>query len=101
MDSSSSARRTVWKFRLVFGRSDDVARVDMPVGARVLMVGQQDGDTCLWAEVNPATKRTEPRVFRMFGTGHEIKGDMGMSYEWVASWQEPPFVWHLYEHKGV
>lgn len=60
--------KQVWKFQLEL---TDIAIVDMPKGARCIHVGEQYGNLCLWAIVDPG-EPTEPRAFRIAGTGHQI-----------------------------
>lgn len=64
---------TVWKFEL--SASPDVQRIEMPVGARILDVGEQLGKLCVWALVTPGEPR-ETRLFRIAGTGHSLAGDV-------------------------
>ena len=39
----------------------------------------------------------EKRYFKSEGTGGEIKNAENLTY--IATFQEPPFVWHLFEVK--
>jgi hypothetical protein len=60
--------------------------------------GAADGTFCIWNEdgLLPGVAREATGWFRHFtvvGTGHEVP--RGATH--VASWQEPPFVWHLFE----
>jgi len=84
--------RTVWKY--TFEISDDEQVRIMPSNARPLFVEMQDFVPCLWAEVDTASK-SRPFTFRIFGTGHVIPD----GYEHVGTFQQPPYVWHLY-NKG-
>ncbi len=81
--------RTVHKFQFAI---DDTFELDMPDGASILLVEVQDQTPCIWAAVdtsNPYVKRR----FRLIGTGHPIfRGEAH-----IASFQMPPFVWHLWE----
>ena len=72
---------------------DDVVAVDMPAGAEVLLVDAQNGVPTIWAMVNPNAIKTRRR-FRVIGTGHSFDRDR---LTHVASFQQPPFVWHLFE----
>ena len=65
----------------------------LPKGAVVLHIAPQDGKRCLWAEVERDEEMMIPREFRIVSTG----GDVIEEAHHVATWQEPPFVWHLYE----
>lgn len=81
---------TIWKF--LFDVNDRVS-MRMPGTPRVLLVECQRGEACLWAEVDPDAPLREHR-FRVFGTGHPRIPAAGLEH--VASFQQPPFVWHMY-----
>lgn len=66
--------------------------LELPEGARVLCVDTQDGDLCLWAEVDPEAP-TRKAVLFVVGTGQEPP-DQGI-YRGTA--QQGPYVWHIYE----
>lgn len=84
--------RAVWKFAVLGGTVPYVE--PLPAGAKVLHLGQQRGLPHIWVEVEE-TAAAEDRTFQVIGTGQEIPG--GAVY--IGTWQEPPFVWHLYEVK--
>ena len=80
--------RTIWKFPL-----DKVGPTEMREGAKIVHAGTQDGILCLWAEIDPS-RPVVTRRFIVVGTGHALPE----AYcEHLLTWQEPPFVWHLYE----
>jgi hypothetical protein len=85
---------TIWKFP--FGITD-VVTLHMPRGARILHAGMQGHTACVWALVDSEAPKVE-RVFRVVGTGNPLCGDGLMEH--IASFQEPPFVWHLFECKS-
>ena len=85
--------RTIWKFRFEIVSP---LRLSMPHGAEVLTVQDQDGAGCLWAIVESENK-LESRYFEIFGTGQLIHGDMGVERRYVATFQQPPYVWHVFE----
>lgn len=78
------------------------AVVELPLGAIVRAAGPQgpDNTTYLWAEVDPNTTKTQKRFFQLFATGETIPDLHWARWEWVATWQEPPYVWHLYEKRS-
>lgn len=68
----------------------------MPEGAKILSVGNQRGNLCLWAMVDP----TNPGVFRIFemiGTGYPLS-DVGLQF--IGTVVIEPFVWHVFERTG-
>ena len=58
--------RTIYKYVL----SSDTS-IDMPVGAELLSVHQQEGKVCLWALIATEAAK-ESRRFLTYGTGHVI-----------------------------
>ena len=66
--------------------------VEMPAGARIVLVDRQHGVPTLWAEVS-LDHDMERRLFVLYGTGQKIDDDD----VWVGSFQDPPYVWHVYE----
>jgi len=81
--------KAIWKFPL---RIDDRQIVRMPRDAVILSCQFQDGILCLWAEVDPLNSRTD-RTFAVVGTGHPY--DFYGTF--IATAQQPPFVWHVFE----
>lgn len=80
--------KVIWKFPVA-------AKIDMPANAKVLAIQPQRGVAMLWALVDPGNV-TEPRHFRAEPTGSPISSD-SESGTYVGTWQDPPFVWHLFE----
>ncbi len=58
---------TIWKIEL---KPNDIQTVEMPAGARILHCREQDDVPCIWFLCDPDVL-TQPRRFRMYGTGHE------------------------------
>ena len=88
---------TIWKYELEF---NGMTKVDMPKGATILTV-QQDQKTnkpCLWVMVN-TEEENETRYIELFGTGHEIKYDMGVERQYIGTYQyqKGEFVGHVFE----
>lgn len=84
--------KTIWKFPL---RITDEQWVSMPRGARVLSVQMQGDQACVWAIVESAATQ-EMRRLVILGTGNPI-GDSGETLTFIGTFQQPPFVWHLFE----
>jgi hypothetical protein len=68
----------------------------MPKGAEILTVQRQGNMACIWAIVDPNADR-ERRVFEVFGTGQSMHDDMGVEREYVNTFQQGPYVWHVFE----
>lgn len=86
--------RTIWKFQLTepTRRTPPLWRFAMPMEAKVLTVQVQGAIPTVWAEVDDEVD-TIDRWFTVVGTGEQLP-DWPVSY--VGTWQDPPFVWHLY-----
>lgn len=91
--------KTIWKFEL---EVTDNQVIEMPIGSELLTVQVQNGKPCLWALVNP-TKNKEKRFIEMFGTGHEIHYDMGISRNYLGTLQfhDGLLIVHVFEYTGV
>lgn len=88
--------KAIWRFELPI---EDSPVVDMPRGARVLHdppSGRGDPDRIeIWAEVD-VREKSEPRAFRVVGTGNPLPGDCGRFVGTVLT-HGGVYVWHLYE----
>lgn len=74
---------TVWKYAIPFGDFQDVVILEMPKGSQVLSVTNQYESLTIYAEVDPAEKEKEQKLFRVAGTGHPIMIEhtgRGMAY---------------------
>lgn len=80
----------IWKYPFEIA---DRFVLQLPQGARVLSVELQDEQPCLWAMVN-AESTEELRRFALVGTGHLLPNGIST---YIATFQQPPFVWHLFE----
>jgi hypothetical protein len=58
--------KTIWKYTLL-----PHTHIDMPVGAQILSIHEQDAEVCMWVMVEPEAA-TERRTFAYFGTGHRL-----------------------------
>lgn len=85
--------RTIYKYEIPV--ADDFT-LHLPARAKVLTVDNQFGEPHIWCEVETLAG-TEPRLFSIIGTGHEIPSGEGFQY--VGTFQQAggKLVWHLYE----
>lgn len=86
--------RSVFKYNLAL--TDLTQYLELPVGAKIKYVDNQNGQITFWAEVDQLANKHELRGFNVFGTGHTIDDD---SMEYVGTVQLHGFVWHIYEGK--
>jgi len=84
--------KSVWKFLLP--RPDDHVTLSMPIGSQPLHVANQQGESFLWALVDPGAP-TDEFHFRWAGTGHPIEEP---NAEYVGTWMmdDGMLVWHLF-----
>ncbi len=85
----------IWKFDLEI---TDTQHVILPMDARLLSVGNQRGNLCLWAIVNPV-KAMETRCIEIIGTGNPIEKLVGFHREFLGTIVIDPFVWHVFERQ--
>ena len=83
----------IFKYSLLI---TDMQAIDMPKGAELLSVANQDGCLCLWAKVD-ADKQPETRFVEIIGTGNPIPQDMGVDRSFIGTVLMAPFVWHVFE----
>lgn len=83
----------VWKF--IFFLVDHPT-LQMPVGAEVLHVAEQNNCACLWARVDPMAQ-LKYRTFYLARTGQPIENGDTMKHHATFSTSEGRFVWHLFE----
>lgn len=87
--------KTIWKYHIDIA---PVVIVEMPKGAKILphvdIVSQDKDLLVFWAEVDDEQPK-EDRIFRIFGTGHEMPADKRLDY--IATVRLRYLVLHVYE----
>ena len=86
--------RTIWKYRLVV---EDEQVINMPMGAVPLTVQAQNGEPCLWCEVDSTLRASAVKLLTR-GTGHPLTGEEG-SYIGTYQLQEGGLVFHVFSSK--
>lgn len=76
----------------------DINVVSMPYDAEVLTVQMQGNIPTIWAMVDPDSRPYIERRFQIIGTGHPIPDDF--KGEYITTFQESIFVWHIFEVTG-
>lgn len=87
--------RTIWKFTLP--DPGDINSERLPVGARVVAAGVQEGAHVCWVEVDDS-KPLVDTALHVMGTGWPVPTefyDDRLAYR--ATFQSGPFVWHVYQ----
>lgn len=88
--------KTIWKYEL----DPKSLKIKMPKNAKILSVGEQYGNICLWAEVDPTpVLEKKDRIFEVFGTGHKIYEDMGVERKFIGTvkFENGALMFHVYE----
>lgn len=87
--------RSIYKYTL---RVTDEQEIEMPRGARILSVQNQREDICVWVDVDVDATPTI-RIFSVYGTGHELPGDISLTGKFLGSVQLSggSLVFHVYE----
>ena len=86
--------KTVWKIPLSLASYQTVLA---PFGADILCVQTQHNEPQLWVFCDPDAPK-ERRAFRIFGTGHDIAGDIsGLTYIGTFQTDGGTQVGHLFE----
>jgi hypothetical protein len=79
--------KQIWKYTV-----DNI--IEMPKGAEVLTVQIQSAfNPCIWVKVDPKNE-LEKRQFVVIGTGQSFDDT---DHKYVGTYQDAPFVWHLFE----
>ena len=91
----ATVTKTIYKYELMGPK----AKIDIPMGGRVLTAHEQRGRIQLWVEVVVGDLQMEERTFQAIGTGHKFD-DLGLFY--IATvFMENGLVWHIYENRRV
>jgi len=90
-------RIIVGKFEPTHGSKFDSMCYRIPEICRIVHVAEQakDGKMCIWAEIDPVGEDMQTFVdvkIVTIGTGMSVPEDG----EWLKTYQDGPFVWHLY-----
>jgi len=90
----------IYKYQLPV---QDQVELEMPEGAQILTVQTQEahggGLPHLWAIVNTETSLKERRVFRIHGTGHQFRDEVGKREIYLGTFQlhGGSLVFHVFE----
>lgn len=92
-------KKLIYKFEL---ETTDNQTIKMPIGAEILTVQTQNEVPYLWALVDP-TESGEKRYIEVFGTGHEVHYDIGISRKYIGTYQlhGGSLVFHVFESTGI
>lgn len=89
--------KTVFKYVL---KVTDEQTIQMPLGAKVLSVQNQQDKPCLWALVDPEHPSTESVSVAMFGTGNPIEDWQLEGLSFLGTVQINWLVLHVFVQSG-
>jgi hypothetical protein len=84
---------TIWKHRLELAEFN---ALNLTMNAKILYIGLQNANLCLWEAHDASETRTERRIIRMVGTGHEEDFPLD-GYIGTVLTHSDVFVWHFFE----
>lgn len=91
-------KKQIYKYKLKTAVNQTL---NLPIGAEILCVQMQGENMCLWALVDPNAD-IEERIIEIYGTGHPINYDMGISRKYISTVQVNQYlVFHIFEYLGV
>ena len=83
-------KKVIWKYQM----EGPVTTHKMPIGSEFLCVQKIDREVFAWfLFVESDKENLIPRKFKLHGTGHSI----GLSEKYLGTFQDTPFIWHLFE----
>ena len=86
-------KKIIWKFPL---SEKGVQTFELRKGYEILTLQMQNGMPCIWVLLNP-DEIILKETFEIYGTGHEIHYDHSVNREYVGTFQQDYFVWHLFK----
>ncbi len=86
----------IWKYPLK--SNVNVSEIEMPVRAKILSVGTQHGNICMWAYVDTNEKRTRVRRFVVCPTGEDIPQN-AESFLGTVKLYDGALIFHVFEVK--
>ena len=81
---------SIWKYTLEI---TDLQTVEMPSGAIILSVDNQDGSLCLWALVDTEAAKEEVCI-EIIGTGNPV---FSATRQFIGTVLMGSLVWHVFE----
>ncbi|KQR37758.1 hypothetical protein [Deinococcus sp. Leaf326] len=84
--------QVMYKYPLTPLDEASVTVLTLPSFALPRMAAMQNGELCLWIQVDPDSAPLE-RAFEVFGTGQPLP----LYATYIATVLNGPFVWHIFE----
>ena len=83
----------IWKHKLELV---EYSTLELTANAKILRIGLQNANLCLWEAHDASETRTEQRTIRMVPTGHEEDFPLD-GYIGTVLTHGDVFVWHFFE----
>jgi len=84
-------KRTIYKYEV-----SPKMNLTIPLGSKILSVHSQGEGIFIWMLVDTTVKEVETKKIRVFGTGHAIPDDIGLSFLGTA-FLPSGLVFHVFE----
>ena len=89
--------KKIYKYNLRFSNSGKES-LELPIDSEILSCQLQNDEIMLWVSINPNEQKTELNFFEIFGTGHDLGCDMGISRKFINTVQfSDGLVFHIFQ----
>ena len=90
--------KTIYKYPIPV---EDAFTLELPTNVNILHISTQNNKPYMWCLIDTEDK-VSPRLFRLYGTGHEIIQPKTGTYVFLGSFEmfQAAYVWHLFEWVG-
>ena len=93
-------KQTIFKYTIELSdEPHDVPTVRLPLGAKILSVGNQNERLRLWALVDEAETETVEHKFKVIPTGGEASGAESLTFLGTVSFHRGAFIFHVFEQQ--
>lgn len=89
--------KKIYKYKLDFSNSGK-RNLSLPSSSEILSCQLQDNEIMIWVLIDPKVAETELFYFEIFGPGHEVGCDMGISRKFLNTVQFfNGLVYHIFQ----
>ena len=89
--------KKIYKYNLRFSNSGKES-LELPFDSEILSCQLQNDEIMLWVLINQNEQITDLHFFEIFGTGHDVGCDMGISRKFISTVQfSDGFVFHIFQ----
>lgn len=95
--------QSIYKYKIT-EKVNEISIINLPKGAKVLSVAQQNEDIYMWAMVNPETVKLVPRLTYVAFTGKKIPPEVVENFKFIGTvhycGEITPLVLHIFVKEG-